>query len=52
MSQAKDQTKTTATDRAITVAAAAAMCLGVGACLELAQAQLEQPSQPSQNKTN
>ena len=48
MSQAKDQTKTTAKDRAIAVAAAATMALTVGACLELAQAQLSQPSQPGQ----
>lgn len=50
MSQSKDQTKTTPTDRVIAVAAAAAMCLGTGACLELSQAQLGQPSQPSQGQ--
>jgi len=49
MSQAKDR-PTTATDRAIAVATAAAMCLGTGACLELAQAHMDQPSQLSQGQ--
>lgn len=47
MSQAKDQ-KTTAKDRVVAVAAAATMALTVGACLELAQAQLDQPQRQSQ----
>ena len=49
MSQAKDR-PTTAKDRAIAVATAAAMCLGTGACLELAQAHMDQPSQLSQGQ--
>lgn len=48
MSQSKDQT--TLKDRTIAVAAAAAMCLSAGACLELAQAHLQQSSQPSQGQ--